>query len=317
MAEIVHSVIRLLLLCLFRTSVKGEGGQILAEQSNGITYPCGQNVVCFHIWQYSTEGTPDYIAIVSNGEIKTSPALEDEASQCTLQIKEITEEDVGRHHCRRRPLSSSPYTDFPTNPQLNLMPGKTVTLQCILLASLQQGHCYMQLQQLVSLTWVDESGAVIQEDSKQHINQKSACDVTLTVSFQSPQKKKYRCQATVQDQFLTSVEFHVRFRGLKGKGRFMKEQEPENQGGNQDTVGLAVGLVGCAVLSAVAAVFVVNIRRRRKTQPLPKESCHTTDNNNVLNAGDVIYTEIMLPAGSDPVLVHEYESTEYACVRYK
>lgn len=37
----------------------------------------------------------------------------------------------------------------------------------------------------------------------------------------------------------------------------------------------------------------------------------------VLNEDDVIYAEIILPIGSDGVLVQECESTEYACVRYK
>lgn len=36
-----------------------------------------------------------------------------------------------------------------------------------------------------------------------------------------------------------------------------------------------------------------------------------------MNADDVIYADIILPAGSDFVLVHENDSTEYACVRYK
>lgn len=93
------------------------------------------------------------------------------------------------------------------------MPGKTVSLQCILLAYVKQGNCSAQLQR-VSLTWVDEAGAEIREDSHHRIIRESSCDVTLTVTFQSPGNKKFRCQATVDEQVQTSVELWVRFPGL-------------------------------------------------------------------------------------------------------
>lgn len=98
-------------------------------------------------------------------------------------------------------------------PELNLMPGKTVSLQCILLAYVKQGHCSAQLQQ-VSLTWVDEAGAEIREDSHHRIIKESSCDITLTVTFLSPGDKKFRCQATVDEQVQTSVELWVRVPGL-------------------------------------------------------------------------------------------------------
>lgn len=93
------------------------------------------------------------------------------------------------------------------------MPGKAVSLQCVLLTYVQLGHCDLHLHQL-SLTWVDEAGAEIQEDSQHRIKQRSSCDVTLTVTFQSPQNKKFRCRAAVGEEVRTSVEFRVRVPGL-------------------------------------------------------------------------------------------------------
>ncbi|XP_074541725.1 uncharacterized protein LOC141802152 [Halichoeres trimaculatus] len=318
MAEIIPSVIKtLMLLCVYSSSINGRESLILAELSNGIKYQCGKDLVCYHIWQLSTEETHDHIAILTNGEIETALTADSEDSQCTLKIKKFTLEDAGRHHCRQRPILFPSDNVLSNSPQLNLMPGNTVSLQCILLTYVQQGHCYTQLQQQVSLTWVDESGAVIQEDSQQHLNQKSACDVTLTVNYQSPIMHKYRCQATVEDQVLTSVEFSIGRPGKgRGRGRFIQEKEAQSQGGNQDIMALAVGLVGCAVLSAVAAGFVVN-RRRKKRQQLQKESECPVSTSNVMDADDVIYADIMLPVASDFVLVHDNESTEYACVQYK
>lgn len=62
--------------------------------------------------------------------------------------------------------------------------------------------------------WVDEAGAKIQEDSQHQITLGSPCDITLTVTFQSPVNKKFHCQVTVDKQVHTSVEFRVRVLGL-------------------------------------------------------------------------------------------------------
>lgn len=93
-------------------------------------------------------------------------------------------------------------------PEMNLMPGKTVSLRCFLL-----GHCHTQPQP-VSLAWVDESGAEILEDSQHQIKKQDSCDITLFVTFQSPQDRRFRCHATVGDQVQTSEELRVRVPGL-------------------------------------------------------------------------------------------------------
>lgn len=95
------------------------------------------------------------------------------------------------------------------------MPDKTVSLQCVLLTYLEQGHCYTQELQHVSLMWVDEAGTVIQEDSQHQIKHQSSCKITLTASLQRSEKKKCRCQAIVDEQIQTSLELTVGASGLK------------------------------------------------------------------------------------------------------
>ncbi|KAF3849694.1 hypothetical protein F7725_019413 [Dissostichus mawsoni] len=141
------------------------------------------------------------------------------------------------------------------------MPGKTVSLRCIYFTYIEPWHCYTH-QRKVRLTWVDESGTEIQEDSEQPIKRESSCDITLTVTLQSPGNKKFRCIAFVDGQAQTSVELGVRVPAPKGRGRgLVIDLEPENQGGNQNTIGLAVGVV--------------------------------------VNADDVIYADIILPVSPD------------------
>ncbi|XP_034006574.1 uncharacterized protein LOC117498529 [Trematomus bernacchii] len=306
MAGTAHLVIRLLLFSLITTGVNAEDGLILAEQNYQSSSPCEEGLVCFPVLQFNSSQTSDYFAIVSDGGIKTATS---EDSKCTLQI---TAEDVGLHRCQQLPEVFSPLN---TIPELILMPGKTVSLRCIYFTYLEPWHCYTHHRK-VKLTWVDESGAEIQEDSEQPIKRESSCDITLTVTLQSPGNKKFKCKAFVDGQAQTSVELGVRVPAPKGRGRgLVIDLEPENQGGNQNTIGLAVGVVGCAVLTALVSLFIVNRRRTMRRQV--DESCYTISTNNVVNADDVIYADIILPVSPDRLQVHDCDSTVYACVRYK
>ncbi|XP_036942223.1 uncharacterized protein LOC119012467 isoform X2 [Acanthopagrus latus] len=297
-----------LILSFFFSGADGDGGLIFVGQSYRITFPCEKGLVCFHIWHLSAGETSTYIAIVIIGEIQRAES-EDEGPECSMQIQDLTEEDVGRHRCQRRPDDFSPYMAPSAAPEVNLMPGKTVSLRCFLL-----GHCDTQLQP-VSLVWVDETGAEIQEDSQHQVEKQDSCDITLTVTFQSPQDRRFRCQATAGDQVQTSEELRVRVPALKGRGRgLIIDLAPEDQDDSQDLSGAAVGVVACVVLAALVAAFVVNKRRTRNQ--LPDESSNTTSTNNVTSADDVIYADVILPVASDCVWTHESETTEYACIRY-
>lgn len=99
-------------------------------------------------------------------------------------------------------------------PDLDLMPGKTVSLECVFLTYVEQGHCYTQQKQRVNLLWVDEAGAVVRADSKLQIKQQSSCKITLSASLQRNEKKKFRCQAAVAGRILTSLELTIGTSGV-------------------------------------------------------------------------------------------------------
>uniref|UniRef100_A0A3P8UB69 Ig-like domain-containing protein n=1 Tax=Amphiprion percula TaxID=161767 RepID=A0A3P8UB69_AMPPE len=208
---------------LLSIGVNGDDGLIPAERSHDIMYPCGDDV-CYHVWHLSTDETSNDIAIVSNGKIQTSK-LEDDESKCSLRIKDLTVEDVGSHRCQRRPNVHnserhketqyfSSFSASPGAPVINLMARKTLFLQCVLLTFVERGHCFTEGQQQISLMWVDETGAQLQDDAQHQIEQLHSCEVTLTVTLQRPENKKFRCQVMAGGQVQTSVELRVRARGL-------------------------------------------------------------------------------------------------------
>ncbi|KAM7395638.1 hypothetical protein PAMA_007079 [Pampus argenteus] len=309
MAATFYIVMRLLLLSLITTGVYGKDKLLIAGKGYDVSFPC-ENMVCFHIWKFST--TTEYIAVISNGEIQTR-SYKHEDSICTLKITDLPAKDIGRHHCQQRPDAYSTHSVAPT---LNFVLGKVLSLQCVFLNYVEKRHCSTKLNEWVFLTWVDEAGAKIQEDSQHHIIYKSICHITLTVVPQRPENKTYSCQATVGEKVYTSVAMFVRVPALKGRGRgFIIDVDSKPQGGKKNAVGVGVGVVGCAVLTVVVALFVVN--KRRKDSQLPDESSSTPTINNAMNTDDIVYADINFPVGTDRACVHEVDSTEYATIQRK
>ncbi|XP_019947123.2 uncharacterized protein [Paralichthys olivaceus] len=313
MVGTAHIVETLILLSLIRKGVDGEESLTSADRGYDITFPCEEDMVCFHLWK-SSRSRSQIIAIISNGEIQRFKSKEE---SCTLRMEHPTTGDVGHHRCQQRSNGISTYETYNSAPELKLLPNKTVSLQCVLLSFVENAHCLNNRQQGISLKWVDGAGAEIQTDAQHQITQWSCCDITLTVAFRSPESLKFRCQATVLERVQTSVELLVTAPAPKGKGRVLViDPGPEIQGRNQDMIGAAVGVAGCVVLSAAVAVFVLN--RRRTNNQLSEGPCSDKSSTiTVVNTDDVIYADIILPSGSDRVWDHDCESTEYSCVRYK
>ncbi|XP_028295788.1 uncharacterized protein LOC114457866 [Gouania willdenowi] len=308
MTEAIRVVPKLLLTFLFLTGSHRNDFLVFAD-SRYIKYSCSADIVCFYLWNFGTSKPGGFIGIVSNGEMGTSESPGDD-SKCYLPFEDLTAEDVGGHQCRKE---SGVVRSYRNAPVLKLTPEKPVALQCVFLKYVKYKHCY-HLSQKVRLTWVDESGAQIEEDPQHQIQHQSPCAVTLHMALKSPQTRTVRCQMTVGDIVQTSVQLLVRLPERKGKRILF---EPEHQEHNQqDVIGAAVGVVGCVVLTAMVAAFVVNKRRARTNTQPSDESLNTVDPNNEADINDVIYTEIMFPAGTGRKWVKECEDTEYAAVRY-
>ncbi|XP_028997234.1 uncharacterized protein LOC114849707 [Betta splendens] len=290
----------LVLLCLTRT---GADAWIFSERAYDIKYPCegGFGEVCFHMWEISKGTRAEYVAVVSNGELQRA-VPED---KCIVHLSNLTDEDVGHHHCRRR------NNDFSS--QIAPESKKTASLQCVFLTYIERTHCYTQQQRWVDLTWVDEAGNAVQEDAQHQIKKWTSCNTTLSVSLQRAETKTFRCQVAVGEQTQTSPALTVGASDLKRSGRRF-QVETANQGGPTYAAWGAAGVVACVAVSAALAVFVTN-KRRRNSQLLHEPSSVQHTSNNVLTSDDLIYADICFSAGSERVLVQECESTEYACVR--
>uniref|UniRef100_A0A667Y920 Ig-like domain-containing protein n=1 Tax=Myripristis murdjan TaxID=586833 RepID=A0A667Y920_9TELE len=221
MAGILDILLGLLLLPFVKTGINGEDNLILAGRGYTISSPCNGplDLICYVIWQFSTTENSAYIAVVSNGVIQAAKSKAKgrrPRSKCALNLRNLTTEDVGHFRCHKRqsiysPLNSEYHQDPKfdrislTSNESNVMPGQTVTLHCALLTNRRRRFCGTQQHRDIRLKWVDEAGDDVLEDSQHQIWPQSPCDVTLTVALQRDDRRKFKCQATVNEEFTAKV----------------------------------------------------------------------------------------------------------------
>ncbi|XP_061602977.1 uncharacterized protein LOC133464806 [Cololabis saira] len=191
-------VMRLLLLPLFQSGLDGEVSLMFPGGTYDISFPCGKNA-CYEAWYFSARDRGETIAVIRNGELRVSKP-EAGNSRCTLQ-KDQMGEDVGHQRC---PDSSAP--------DIILRPGEAVALQCVLLSYVKTSQCRTTQRKQITLAWVEEANDHIQEDSQPQINQRSLCDITLTLIPRRPANKTFSCLVTVGGQ-QARVDFWIKVLG--------------------------------------------------------------------------------------------------------
>lgn len=191
--------------------------------------------VCFRAVSFGRTPVMDYIAVATNGRIRTSS----ETSGCSVPLTDQTNKNVVPPFCQKGTEAKIPLrgedavmtpvnTDFTSAeshtfffvilsdiPKIDLIPGKSASLQCALITFGRTRGC-----KSLRLRWLDEAEAEIQSDSEHRIQRHSSCNVTLTVSFKSPGTKKLKCRATQLlpsrpwEQLRASVELWVKVPGI-------------------------------------------------------------------------------------------------------
>ncbi|XP_055088047.1 uncharacterized protein LOC129457393 [Periophthalmus magnuspinnatus] len=303
--------LRLLLLLLRLLSISVSSAAVDSDRSR-IVHRC-QTIFCFHLWR--PESGVDF-ALITNGQMEARDT-EGEEPECSLPITPFTVSNF----CRRSPCESGlNCVHFTQIRVIETYPGQSVSFQCVLMSSLFRSNCVTNWNRLFTLTWVDENVNPVEGGSEYRLTQTSPCDVSLTVSLQSPKNVTFHCLAKARDRRWTSQKIQVRLSPPRGKGRGTVIQQPEPGDGavRPSAVGPAVGALGGVVIVAAAA-FVLNRRRAGHTQT-PNESATTANCALASEAAgcdseEVVYADVILPDSSHRASASVYEPTVYASVR--
>ncbi|XP_039537886.1 cell wall integrity and stress response component 4-like [Pimephales promelas] len=193
-------------------------------------------------WTYSSFRRPVVVGLIELG-IKNKDTERHERlsleSDCSLNIKNVTEEDYGLYICQQYENDRQQGTDArvylhvlhvsvspsssssSSSSQTEISPGHSVTLYCQLY-SYSGLSCDDRISpEGFELLWVNQTGVDLKTDSRYQISSSSSsssssspdrCIITLTTTLLNEDNNRvWRCQLTHRNQLQTSVTYTVKY----------------------------------------------------------------------------------------------------------
>ncbi|XP_067218697.1 uncharacterized protein [Chanodichthys erythropterus] len=183
-------------------------------------------------WIYDSFRHSAAVALIELGKKKSDIERHERlslGSDCSLNIKNVTEEDHGYYTCRQYVnwqkqgpdarvylhvlhVSPSSSSSSSSSSQTEISPGRSVTLSCQLYSGFSCDDLvrYEGLQ----LLWVNQAGVDLKTDSRYQILLISSyhCNITLTTTLlNEDDNREWRCQLTLRNQLQTSVRYTVKY----------------------------------------------------------------------------------------------------------
>ncbi|XP_067218684.1 obscurin-like [Chanodichthys erythropterus] len=224
----------LLGLIILSSLLTGSSGvnetDVFISSGENVRLPCNNHLSDCNstTWTYSRHSAA--VELITKG-IKEKNTERHErlslGSDCSLNIKNVTEEDSGSYTCRQYVNGEQQGTDervflhvlhvspssSSSSSQTEISPGRSVTLSCQLYSYSRLSCDVWVRSEGLHLLWVNQAGVDLKTDSRYQILFSSDhCIITLTTTLlNEDDNREWRCQLTLRNQLQTSVRYTVKY----------------------------------------------------------------------------------------------------------
>ncbi|XP_067260414.1 uncharacterized protein [Chanodichthys erythropterus] len=227
MADQCHMcLLGLIILCSLLTGKSGaEVTHVFSSSGENVRLPCNNALsdCSSTAWNYNRHSVA---AELIAGGIKKNDIERRErlslGSDCSLNIKKVTQEDYGLYTCQQYVNGQKQGTDAPvylhflhvssSSSQTEIRPGSSVTLSCRLYYDRVSCDSLVRSEGL-QLIWVNQAGVSVMTDSRYQISFSSThCIITLTTTLLNEDlNREWRCLVTQRNQLKTSATYTVKY----------------------------------------------------------------------------------------------------------
>ncbi|XP_029923699.1 uncharacterized protein LOC115370700 [Myripristis murdjan] len=198
-----------------------------APVGDDVTLPCGDvpRRDCSSVsWSFYKGGDVRYTQEVLRGTVseKSDKASRlSVSSNCSLRVRDLRAGDAGSYLCDQHGDGGTQINVYLSLLSISspsrvtdLTPGGNLVLSCFLFSYYNAGMCKGYSSLGFSLSWLDEDGAALQNNSRYELIQGSSCNVTLAVRLQQEDNnRKWRCQmhSSTENHVMTLLDFRSTF----------------------------------------------------------------------------------------------------------
>ncbi|XP_051741868.1 uncharacterized protein LOC127508176 [Ctenopharyngodon idella] len=220
----------LIILSSLLTGTSGvDDEDVFISSGENVRLPCNNALSDCNstTWSYNRDSAA--VELITGGKKKKDTERHERlslGSDCSLNIKNVTQEDYGSYTCRQYvndkqqgtdehvylhvlhvSVSPSSSSSSSSSSQTEISPGRSVTLSCQLY-SYTRFSCNSEGLQLL---WRNQSGVDLRTDSRYQISS-DHCNINLTTTLlNEDDNREWRCQLTVRNQLQTSVRYTVKY----------------------------------------------------------------------------------------------------------
>ncbi|XP_067260403.1 uncharacterized protein [Chanodichthys erythropterus] len=226
MADQCHMcLLGLIILCSLLTGTsEAEVTHVFSSSGENVHLPCNNALsgCTSTTWNYARHSVA---AELIAGGIKKNDIERRErlslGSDCSLNIKKVTQEDYGLYTCQQYVNGQKQGTDAPvylhflhvssSSSQTEIRPGSSVTLSCQLYYFRVSCDSLVRTDE-IQLIWVNQAGVSVMTDSRYQISFSTHCIITLTTTLLNEDlNREWRCQVTQRNQLKTSATYTVKY----------------------------------------------------------------------------------------------------------